>query len=147
LGEYTLEVNRDGLTDGIYPGQLTISSDVNTVVLKVIMQVSELPLSGDVGHLYVRLVDPETGEIREVEEDVNNGVYNWQINSVPPGQYQLVAFSNADNDNRVCDRGEACGAYLTTDQPAIIEVVEGADVSGLDFQAGFGAAFSSDDDL
>ncbi|MDP7093396.1 MAG: S8 family serine peptidase, partial [Gammaproteobacteria bacterium] len=141
LGDYTLQVDRAGLPDGTYSGKLMISSDVNDMELNVIMQVSAIVTTGNAGRLHVRLVNPLTEEVREVEVGVNGGEYEWEIADIPAGIYQLFAFTDSDNDNRVCDLGEACGSYLTTDQPLSIEVTD-ADVIDLDFQVGFGVAFS-----
>ena len=54
---------------------------------------------------------------------------------MPPGDYQIIAGTDADNDLFVCDAGEACGAYLTLDQPSDI-TVDNADLSGIDFPIG-----------
>jgi serine protease len=112
------------------------------------MQKSNTVLTGDAGHLYVRLIDPVTGNIREVETDVINGEYVWQIDQLPPTKegesgYQLVAYTDADNDNRVCDPGEACGSYLTVDQPIFIKLTEEqGNLLNLDYQITFGASLS-----
>jgi serine protease len=143
LGDYTLRVDRSGLVEGSYAATVTITSDVNVVQLPVIMQKSNQVLAGNVGHLYVRLIDPATGLIRQVEADAVNGAYTWRIAALPAGNYQLVAFTDADNDNKVCDPGEACGSYLTVDQPLLIEVQ--ANLSGLDFPVNFGVALSDPD--
>jgi serine protease len=100
------------------------------------MQKSDALLSGDAGHLHVRLIDPVTGQVREVEADAVDGEYSWQIDNLPPGNYQLVAFTDSDNDTNVCDRGEACGAYLTVDEPILIDLQ--MDMSMLDFQVNYG---------
>jgi serine protease len=145
LGDYRVEVNRSGLTEGSYSGTLTIEAVSNTVNIPVIMQKLEFPQTGNVGHLYIRVIDPLTGDIRETEADVIKGEYFWQINNLPPGKYQLVAFTDADNDDEVCDSGEACGSYLTVEQPILIELVD-ADMTGLDYQVNFGVALSDPDD-
>ena len=140
LGDYTLLVDRSGLADGSYAATVTIRSDVNEVQLPVIMQKSNLTQEGNVGHLYVRLIDPATGQIRQVESNAVAGAYKWVIRDLPPGSYQLVAFTDADNDNTVCDPGEACGSYLTVDQPLLIDVQ--TDMSKLNFPVNFGVALS-----
>jgi serine protease len=145
LGDYTLRVNRDGLEDGTYSGRLIITSDVNPVELNVIMQVSHLTPTGNAGLLHVRLVDPLTGNTREVQVAVEEGIYDWRIKNLPPGLYEIYAFTDSDNDDQVCDPGEACGAYLTTDQPVVIELLGGADIGNLDFQVGYGVNFSQGD--
>ena len=112
--------------------------------IPVIVQKSNLVLTGDVGHLYVRLIDPANGKVRQVEADVVDGKYTWRIRNLPPGRYQLVAFTDADNDDELCDGGEACGSYLTSDQPVLIDVE--ANLTALDFPVNFGVALSDPDD-
>lgn len=135
LGLYDLEVDRDGLLEGIYQGALTVVSDANTVSIDVIMQVNDNLLYGDVGHIYVRLIDTATGNIREVEADVVNGEYQWAIDDLPAGNYQLVAFTDADYDGRVCDVGEACGAYPSASQPEIIDLQ--TDLNSVDYSISY----------
>jgi serine protease len=136
LGSYTLRVNRDGLSDGTYAATLTVVSSVNTLQLPVIMQVSSLGDTGDAGLLRVRLRNVDTNAERDVTVAASNGEYRWTIADVPPGRYRLFAFSDADNDGEVCDPGEACGAYLTSDQPLVLDVQ--GNQSGLDFPVSFG---------
>ena len=148
LTDYDLQIDRDGLAEGSYSAMLTITSNVNVVNIPVIMQIIDTSLTGDAGHLYVRLIDLETGNIREVETDVVDGEYVWEINSLPAtGEnekgYRLVAHTNADNDNQLCDPGEACGSYLTVDQPIQIDLQE--NLTNLDFQINFGALVSDSD--
>jgi serine protease len=137
LGTYQAQIVRGSLPEESYAGTLTITSSENTVEVNVIMQVNNALQNGDAGHLYVRLIDPDTGNIRDVQADAVEGEYSWQINDLPSGNYQLVAFTDADNDGRVCDPGEACGSYLTTDQPILIQLQDD-DLAGLDFPLSFG---------
>jgi serine protease len=139
LGIYDLEIDRDDIgvqAEGIYQGTLTVKTvSNNTVIIDVIMQVNASLQFGDVGHLYVRLIDTDTGNIREVEADVLDGEYHWAINDLPPGDYKLVAFSDADYDGQVCDIGEACGAYPTIDQPGVIDLQ--TDMTALDYSLNY----------
>jgi serine protease len=41
---------------------------------------------------------------------------------VAAGSYQLIAGTDSDNDLLICDGGEACGAWLTTDRPQSFEL-------------------------
>ena len=50
--------------------------------------------------------------------------------------YLVVAGTDSDDDGLICDDGEACGAWPTIGVPTPI-TVDGADVAGLDFLAGF----------
>ena len=137
LGSYTLQVDRSGLPNGTYAGTVTVVSTVNVVQIPVIMQVSNAAVDGDAGPIFIRLLDDATGAIREVTATATDGEYSWAIDDLPPGRYQLFAFSDADNDGEVCDQGEACGAFITTDQPLVIDLQ--ADNADLDFPISYEA--------
>jgi serine protease len=49
--------------------------------------------------------------------------------------YEVFAGSDSNNNARICDAGESCGAYLTTDEPIKIEVSQ--DRNDLDFISGY----------
>lgn len=145
LGTYAVTADRSGLVDGIYSATLTFQSNVNDVQVPVIMQVSSIPLGSDAGFVYVLLVDQQTGSLAgrcdndllagQCSVGVVNGQYAFTFVDVPPGDYQIIAGTDADNDFVICDPGEACGAYLTLDQPSDIAVVD-ADASGINFPIG-----------
>ena len=60
-----------------------------------------------------------------------NGRYDFAFTDVPRGHYQLFAGSDADNDLLICDAGEACGSWLTVDQPIVIDLE--SDQDNIDF--------------
>ena len=64
-----------------------------------------------------------------------NGEYSYEITDVPAGEYLIFAGTNFDNDDAVCDDGEACGAYLSLDQPTPVGV--SSNRSNIDFATGF----------
>ena len=134
LGTYTATVNRTGLADNVYEAVITFTSSANTVEVDVIMQVQSEIIKGDVGRLYVLMIDPDTLETVAGLQDAvnaNNGLYNYSIGNVPAGTYHIYAGSDPDNDTFICDTAEACGAYLTLENPAIITV--DGNLSGRDF--------------
>jgi len=136
IGVYTVSVNRAGLADGVYSATLTFTSSANTVQVKVIMQVATLS-AGAVGQQYVLLTDPDT-RLKVADATVTrqaDGSYAYTLRDVPAGTYEIFAGSDANNNSLICDTGESCGAYLTTDEPIRIEVNE--DRSGLDFVSGY----------
>jgi serine protease len=149
LGTYTVTVDRGVLADGIHSTTITANSDVNDVPIEVIVQVSPIPLGSDAGFVYVLLVDQQTGNpagrcdndllAGQCSLSVVNGQYAFTFVDVPPGDYQIIAGTDADNDLFICDAGEACGAYLTVTQPLDVTVVD-ADLNGIDFPIGHTAA-------
>ena len=132
LGSYRLSVNRDGLEPGIYSAIVAASSTINSLSIEVLVSVVDQATGGDVGLLYLLLVDPETNEVAaQFDASVASGIYPYQFSNIPEGSYELFAGTDADNDQLICDAGEACGAYLTTDQP--IEINLDSDLENVEF--------------
>jgi len=136
-GSYTVAVQRDGLADGVYSATITVSSNANTVQVKVIMQVASNLSTGAIGQQYVLLVDPTTGvavaDTTAVQQA--DGSYTYTLSNVPAGNYEIFSGTDSDNDLLICDTGESCGAYITIDAPVQVGVSQ--DQSGLDFVSGF----------
>ena len=142
LGSYVVSVNRGGLADGIYSGQITAESDVNTVNISIVMSVGDIGIGGNVGFIYLLLIDSETGDVVDaIAPSPTAGIYPYTFTNVVPGTYELVAGTDADNDFFICDPGEACGAYLTLDQPIQLSVT--GNLSNLDFSIGYVVALPS----
>ncbi|MEM7079941.1 MAG: S8 family serine peptidase [Pseudomonadota bacterium] len=136
LGNYLIHVDRTGLSDGAYRGTVTWRSTANDVHADVIMQVSSMALDPDAGLHFVILVDDQGATVSTpVAVSASNGGYVYEIADAPFGRYRLFAGTDADDDSRICDAGEACGAYPTLDSPSLVDV-EG-DVDNIDFTSGF----------
>jgi len=136
LGTYAAQVDRTSLEGGSYTATITFISSENTVPVPVSMKVETSVTTGDAGHHYVLLLDPDTFENKaQVEVDASNGVYTFNLTEVPEGYYMLYAGTDFDNDYIVGDAGEALGAYYSLDTPSIISV--NGNLSGLDFNTSF----------
>ncbi len=123
LGLYKVAVDRDGLGPGVYGGEITVSSNINTINVNVLMSVIDENTGGDVGQVYLLLTGPDSGEIvAQLEISGQGGLYPYQFQNIPQGSYEVHAGSDTDNDFFICDAGEACGSYLTADQPIVIEL-------------------------
>ena len=132
LGSYDVNINRQDLADGVYSGEIKVLSSANVVTAKVFMSVGRPGGEANVGAVYILLYDRVNEEaVAEFSATAENGRYAFQFTDVPPGQYELVAGSDSDNDFFICDAGEACGSWLTLDQPIVLELNE--DRAGLDF--------------
>jgi serine protease len=137
LGDYTITVNRNGLSAGVYAADLAVQSSVNSLSVRVFMSVGGEDFASDVGVLYVLLYDPEAEDAiyQDVSENSLDGSYPFRFDNVPPGEYELIAGSDADNDFFICDAGESCGAYLTINSPVTLR--PDANRNDLDFAAQF----------
>ncbi len=122
VGLYRVSIERSGLENGVYSANISAQSSVNSLSVRVIMSVGD-ESPADVGVLYILLYEQETDEaIAQVSAKSEQGGYSFVFADVPPGQYQVYAGSDADNDLLICDSGEACGSWLTVDQPIVIDV-------------------------
>jgi serine protease len=132
LGTYAVTVDRGVLAPGVYSDTITVQSNVNTVDLSVIMQVGAA-FEADAGYLYLLLINRATGNVvQQLETTASGGLYPpFQFTSVPEGLYELIAGTDSDNDFLICDSGEACGSYLTLDQPR--DILLDQNLTGLDF--------------
>jgi serine protease len=142
LGTRTVTVNRAGLTADTYVAVISIVSTANTVTVPVIMQVDPDPAGADAGYHYVLLIDAATFDTRyQAEATATQGRYSYSITDVATGSYYVVAGSDRDNDNYICDPGEACGGYPTLDGFGPIDV--SANVTGINFVTGADVAIQS----
>jgi serine protease len=139
LGTYRATVDRSGLSDGLYTGTITFTSDENQVPVSVIMQVGDADdAQADAGHHYILLVEPGTLEtVAALDIDATQGAYPFQFSAVEPGNYLLVAGTDLDGDTLICDEGEACGAFPTSE--TIEEISVDRDSDNFRFTTGFSA--------
>ncbi|MFB3076549.1 MAG: hypothetical protein ACE1Y4_00960, partial [Lysobacterales bacterium] len=135
LGTFAVTADRSGLADGVYSDTITVQSTVNNVQISVIMQVSSAVIEPDAGFVYVLLIDNDTRNVvQQFNVAASGGEYLYQFVDVPDGSYIIVAGTDSDNDLFICDSGEACGAFLTSDQPQVISVNQ--NLTNLDFPVG-----------
>ena len=133
LGTYTVEVIREGLSDGIYTGRVSFASSANQVDVSVVMQVASVTVAADGGYHYILLLDPDTlSTVDQQSLKGENGLYPYEFSNLSYGAtYIVYAGTDPNNDGYICDDGEACGAYLSLDQPVKLTVIQ--DEPDLDF--------------
>ncbi|MFN2328182.1 MAG: S8 family serine peptidase [Chromatocurvus sp.] len=121
LGRYEARVNRNALEEGIYRGEILVRSTANTLRIKVLVAVGAGE-DAELGTLYVLLYDPEADSVTAQTLARSSDGYRFQLPEVPAGDYLLFAGTDLNNNLRICDAGEACGALLTLDQPLRLRV-------------------------
>ena len=132
LGVYRIAVDRTALDAGTYGAYVTATSTRNSVSVRILMVVGDGSSSGDIGLAYILLYDNASDELAaQYVSTVDQGHYAFQFDDIPPGRYEIIAGSDADNDLVICDPGEACGAWLTLDQPIVLDVQ--GDVQDINF--------------
>jgi len=124
LGSYNISIDRQGLSPGSYSGSITAVSSVNSLAVEVLMTVGGTTES-DLGVVYILLYNiDEDAVIAETATRARDGRYPFNFNAIPAGRYQVIAGTDLDNDLFICDPGEACGSWLTIDQPLAIDLNE-----------------------
>jgi len=134
LGEYLVSIDRTNLNDSIYLGTITFDlSTGNSLPLQVTMQVGTVDNAGNVGQVYMVLLDESSTPVdNTLAVEQGDGLYDYSFTNVTAGRYRIVAGSDIDNDTFICQLAEACGGYPTIDALSEIEVIN-TDISGLDF--------------
>ncbi len=121
-GPYTVTVNRSGLPDGVYSGIVQLASNGGNTAVTIRMVVGEQAgTGGDIGTVYVLLVDPDTFEPIAQDNIRAEDGYEFFMPVVPEGEYVLFAGTDLDDDSFLGDEGEAFGAYPTLLDPAILD--------------------------
>lgn len=117
LGTWTLSVDRSRFPiSGTFYPQVTVTlapARSFTVQLTVVKTASGgAATTADFGPVYVLLIDPDTGEtVTDVQAVWNAGRYTWRYEGWARPRLQVLAGGDLDNDDFICQRGEACGAY------------------------------------
>ena len=143
-GTRRLTVNRAGLAPGLYSTNITAVSSANTLTIPVSMEVAAAgaAVTPTAGFLFFLLVDAATGEaVADAESAPVNGQYSFSFSGVPAGRYFIVAGTDSDNNNFICEDGEACG-FFPTDIDGDF-VVGSSAVSGISFPVSFEVGVST----
>jgi serine protease len=139
LGNYLVTVDRTGLPVGLYTANITITSSANSVTVPVIQQVVEASSGPDTGYHYIILVDADSQDVvKQWDGNVQNGKYEFlfsDVNFTGDKRFNIFAGTDLNNDGFICTAGEACGAYISRDQPKIISETDTH--TGLSFISGF----------
>jgi len=139
LGSYQITVDRTELATGTYTANITIVSSANSVTVPVIQQVGGAGISTDAGYQYVLLLNADNGiqssngqAVLKMDVTISSST---TLTSLLSKNYLIITGTDQNNDNIICDAGEACGAYITQIQPKTIAADDPH--SDLDFTTGF----------
>ena len=128
-----ISVDRAGRANGVYRGNITINSNATTnpsTVLPVVMRVAAGAGIGDVGEVFVLLLNPDTGENMGQTSTTAALGYRYTLDNVPPGKYNLIAGTDRDDDagGLICDIEDACGTF-----GELLTIDSAANLTGIDF--------------
>jgi serine protease len=127
----TLHGNREGLPAGtVQQAAVVIDSDVGSRTVPVALHVPVAGTGGDVGTVYVLLVDEQTRATRyQLTTAASLGYAVDFPEPIAAGRYLLAAGTDRDGDRFIGDAGEAFGAWPDlTDKPGVVVVENGAEL-------------------
>ncbi|WP_286717780.1 S8 family serine peptidase [Thalassolituus sp. UBA2009] len=136
LGAYSASVSRSGLSDGYYNATISVSDGSNSLSIPVYMQNGVISSNNAMTQQYVLLEDADCIAAGRDEKECTTSIFaqangRYSFPAVPAGRYSLLAGSDIDVDNVICQAGETCGAYPSLGAQQIIEI--SASRSGVNF--------------
>ena len=141
MGTYLVTIESDGLeTDYNHRAYFEVkTSQGDSMRIDVLLRAGRTDSLGNAGYIYILLVDADSGELADgLDVPVNEGLYEFEFESVPVGHYYITAGSDVDNDGLVCGYGESCGMYPNMESFEIFHVTRDRD--DLDFDVGLYSA-------
>jgi serine protease len=120
VGSYLVSVDRDALANGTHSASITFATSAGSINVPVrITKDASVQLNG-VGPLWAIVWDPVTRTSVGGSLTPMSGISaSFNLGSVPAGEYQIYIGTDNDMDDRICDAGEACGAWLSLQQPTL----------------------------
>jgi serine protease len=123
-------VDRSLLPPGTHPGRITIASNASQnpdATVDVTVKVSAVG-DGNVGTVFVLVLNPQSfTSVGQAETSVGQG-YAFAIPAVPPGVYVVVAGTDRDDNDVICEEEDACGLY-----PDLITITSGQSTPTINF--------------
>lgn len=123
-------VDRSGLADANDTATITIATDAGQATVSVEMTAGGVTL-GDVGTVFVLVLDQETFDTVAQTETTRAQNYDFTVPETPGGTYIVVAGTDRDNDDFICDIEDACGSF-----PDPVTVTPEEDRSGIEILVG-----------
>lgn len=137
LGEYAVLVDRSGLAAGTYQAQLDLhASDGSMVLLDVSVEVAAAETPGNAGPITIGLFDSTSlNPVEVLRVEAQEGLYHYAFERVPAGNYYVVAGADIDNNSKLCNPAESCGAYPALLNPAAIALFDHIDDADFSLEA------------
>lgn len=129
---YLLSADTSGLNYGDYEATVSIESNGGRSDVPVTLSLVAPTLnSGNVGRIYLLLIDPDTYvSLAQVTTDKSQE-YAYSVTVQSDLDFLLVAGTDINSDGYIDDAGEAFGAYPVLSSPSVLNL--GQSVGNLDF--------------
>ncbi len=120
VGSNLVNIVRSGLAEGVNTASITIESNGGSKVISVRVFVGEEPIGGNLGIIYVMMVDPVTGEQLAQEAAFPEDDYTFELTDIPGGKYYLVAGTDLRDTFFLGNDGDGYGAFPLAQDPQLI---------------------------
>lgn len=137
-GDYLVSVDRSRLpasTASYFPRLLVQVSPTRRFTVQVAFVVAGAQASalGNVGPVYVLVYNPATDRTIETRATFQAGTYRWRLSNYSGRQAIVIAGTDLDANDFVCEAGEVCGGFpiLSTDAAMTMDLT--GDRLDLDF--------------
>ena len=122
LGEYTVSLDRNNLSQGVYTESIQFLSDAGSPTLRIYFEEltsnAEQPDGGKIYSLLYNLTSDDP--IKQVSSLAVSGQYSFTMEDINPDVYYLVTGSDIDNDRFICGPAEACAYWPSREQEELI---------------------------
>lgn len=103
---WRLDINRDGLSAGLYTDTISFNTSANTLNIEIVLQVNAPTQRYTMGPVIVSLINTQTGARFQSNASMVNGIYSYRLENLPPADYALNISSDL-NGQAFGDAGEA----------------------------------------
>jgi serine protease len=139
---FPLTATPGALPAGTYSGAVRIvTGDNRTTDVPATLQIDALAASRNTGFQYVLAINSDiegAATPYAFGSPDEQGALDWRIEDVPAGDYILIAGTDHDYDGFICDPGEACGGWPSS------ENLQSITLGGVDRDIGeFAARYSA----
>ncbi len=132
--QVSVTVDREALVSGVNTGAITVASGASrgepTATVRI-QAISGGVSTGDAGPVTVLAIDRRTGfAVSQVLTTLEQG-YAYTLPNVPAGIHFILAGTDLDEDDLICDLEDVCGFF-----PELIEVSSRQTVNDVSFTVG-----------
>lgn len=139
LGTYPVTINPESLEAGYHGTEITVTyvAAGRTRTLKIPVHL-RVWTSGGIGRMapqYALLLNQQGQTVVACPLPPSSEPQTFRFYDVEPGNYYMMAGSDIDQDERICEMGESCGALVAESEAELVEF-DGGLLEGLNFDVG-----------
>ena len=139
----TVSINTANLpsTTQSFQSELDFQYQSKTLTVPVMVSLPDDAAQRNAGTLFVLLTQKDqnnnTKVVKQETVQAVNGQYQFDFKNLAPGQYEIKAGTDLDDDGYICTSGEACAEYPALGSLQPITVTSNSAVTGLTMTASY----------